>query len=152
MGNGLDERRQASGLQSPTWSETVNYPREYAIQQRTLRERAAQLRRESTPAEQALWAQMKGHRLGGLHFRRQCVIDRFIVDFYCHSARLAVELDGGVHDEGRERDQERDHDLRSLGINILRFPNRRVLSDMAGVLAEILRAAEEVSPQATRIA
>ncbi len=125
----------------------MNYSREYAVFQRALRERAAQLRREATPAEQALWAEMKGHRLGGVHFRRQCVIDRFIVDFYCHSVRLAVELDGGVHDSQRERDEERDHDLRALGIRILRFPNQRVLSNMDGVLAEIVRAADETCPR-----
>ena len=130
----------------------MNYSREYAVLQRTLRERAAQLRREATPAEQALWAEMKGHRLGGLHFRRQCVIDRFILDFYCHSARLAVELDGGVHDHQRERDEERDHDVRALGVRIIRFANERALSDMDGVLAEILRAAEEASPRSSRIA
>ncbi len=127
----------------------MNYSRGYAIAQRALRERAAQLRREPTPAERALWSRLKSHRLGGLHFRRQCVIDRFIVYFYCHSARLAVALDGGVHDHQRERDQERDHDLQSLGVRPLRFPNQRVLSDMAGVLAEILRAAASAQPSRT---
>jgi very-short-patch-repair endonuclease len=125
----------------------VNYSREYAVLQRNLRERAAQLRREATPAEEVLWTEMKGHRLGGPHFRRQCVLDRFIVDFYCHSARLAVEVDGGIHDQQKERDHERDHNLQTLGIRILRFPNQRVLCDMAGVLVEILRAAEEAFPQ-----
>jgi very-short-patch-repair endonuclease len=55
--------------------------------------RARQLRREMTPMERALWAQLRDHRMCGLHFRRQQVIDGFIVDFYCHAARLIIEIE-----------------------------------------------------------
>ena len=61
------------------------------------KERAHQFRREITPSEAALWQALRANRLGGLHFRRQQIIDGFIADFYCHAAGLVVELDGSVH-------------------------------------------------------
>ena len=56
--------------------------------------RAKQLRREMTPAERALWMLLRRNALDGFHFRRQQVIEGFIVDFYCDAAKLAIELDG----------------------------------------------------------
>ena len=63
------------------------YPRE-------IREQEAELRRQQTPAEAVLWRHLRAHQLGGLSFRRQQVIRGYIVDFYCHQRRLAVEVDG----------------------------------------------------------
>jgi very-short-patch-repair endonuclease len=63
-----------------------------------MRDRARQLRRAMTPAEERLWAELRNNRLDGFHFRRQQVIDGYITDFYCHAAALAVETDGSVHD------------------------------------------------------
>jgi very-short-patch-repair endonuclease len=60
-------------------------------------QRAKELRREMTPAEKILWEELRGSKLG-VHFRRQQVIEGFIVDFYCHKTGLVVEVDGDVHD------------------------------------------------------
>ena len=60
-------------------------------------QRAKELRREMTPAENLLWKEVRANKLG-VHFRRQQVIQGFIVDFYCHRAGLVVEVDGDVHD------------------------------------------------------
>jgi len=60
--------------------------------------RSKELRREMTPAEKILWKELRTNKLSGLHFRRQQIIDRFIVDFYCHQHELVVEVDGDVHD------------------------------------------------------
>lgn len=60
-------------------------------------ERSRELRREMTPAEKHLWHEVRNKKLG-VHFRRQQVIDGFIVDFYCHHAALVVEVDGDIHD------------------------------------------------------
>src|SRR4051794_18255684 len=84
------------------------------------------LRSELTPAEQRLWRELRANRLAGLHFRRQQVLFGFIADFYCHAARLAVELDGAVHQERAEYDQERDRILEANGIRSIRFPNDRI--------------------------
>ena len=58
--------------------------------------RAKELRRNPTPAERLLWAHLRRNQLGGYHFRRQQVISGFIVDFYCHRAAVAIEIDGAV--------------------------------------------------------
>lgn len=103
-------------------------------------ERAKELRRNMTPEERALWQRLRGNRLGGWHFRRQQVIRGFIVDFYCHAARLAVELDGPVHQAQTGRDIERDTILEGLGVHVLRFKNEELVQDLEGVLRRILQA------------
>ena len=60
---------------------------------------AKRLRREMTPAERALWRALRRNALDGLHFRRQQVIEGFIVDFYCDAVKLAIEIDGKPHEE-----------------------------------------------------
>lgn len=108
-----------------------------------LRERAREMRREPTLAEAALWKRLRNGRLGRWHFERQFVVGEFIVDFYCHAARLVVEVDGPVHDHQTERDEDRDATLVSQGLRVLRFPNERVLRDICAILSEIRRAAED---------
>lgn len=61
------------------------------------RELAKQLRQNMTPAEQVLWQELRANRLEDYHFRRQQIIDGFIVDFYCHRAALIIEVDGPIH-------------------------------------------------------
>ncbi|HEX8691788.1 MAG TPA: endonuclease domain-containing protein [Longimicrobium sp.] len=108
-----------------------------------LAERARQLRREATPAEEVLWQALRRGQLNGLHFRRQHAIDRFILDFYCPRYRLCVEVDGAVHegDDQRARDAERTELLAARGITVLRFTNKDVLSDLPRVLRAITAAA-----------
>ena len=101
-------------------------------------ERARELRRRMTRSERALWQQLRANRLQGLHFRRQQVIDGFIVDFYCHAAALVVEVDGEIHRVQREYDTERDRVLAARGLQVLRFSDAEVDRDMSAVLARIL--------------
>ena len=72
------------------------------------RQEAERLRKTMTPAESRLWLKLKSNRLGRLHFRRQQILRGFIVDFYCHPARLVVEVDGEVHNQQVEYDAQRD--------------------------------------------
>jgi len=72
---------------------------------RRMQSRAASLRRTQTGAEARLWAVLRGRRLGGLKFRRQHPIDRYVVDFCYPSQGLVVEIDGDVH-AGRESQDE----------------------------------------------
>ena len=90
--------------------------------------RARSFRRQPTLAEATAWSLLRGRQLLGLKFRRQQVIAGFIVDFYCPSQRLVLELDGGVHDDPtqREHDQARTEILRQLSIRVLRVPNHDV--------------------------
>src|SRR5574341_1072598 len=81
-------------------------------------QRAKELRGGMTEAERMLWERLRGNRLRGFHFRRQQVIDGFIVDFYCHAAGLVVEVDGGVHAQRVGYDDERDGVLSRRGLRV----------------------------------
>jgi very-short-patch-repair endonuclease len=98
---------------------------------------ARTMRRETTEAEAILWEQLRGNRCGGLHFRRQQVIDGFIADFYCHSIGLIVEVDGSIHQLQADYDRLRDRVLSTRGLRVIRFSNDRIFRDLPTVLAEI---------------
>jgi len=105
-----------------------------------LLERARELRRHGTTAEAILWECLRDRQLAGAKFRRQHVIGPYIADFYCHEARLVIEVDGGVHLEQQTQDQERQASLEAQGYRVMRFTNERVLADTDTVLAEIAAA------------
>jgi very-short-patch-repair endonuclease len=86
------------------------------------------LRRNRPSAEEILWACLRNHRLIGAKFRRQHPLGRYIADFYCHEARLAIELQGGIHNQTdqREYDAIREEVIEQLGIKILHFTNDEV--------------------------
>ena len=101
------------------------------------REFARQLRREMTPQEHALWAAVRGRKLGGFKFRRQQPIDGYVADFYCAETGVVVELDGAVHDDQAEYDTNRDRVIAERRLTVLRFRNDRIDSGLPAVLAEI---------------
>ncbi len=102
-----------------------------------LTHRARALRRQMTPAERTLWRKLRAHRMYGHHFRRQQVIGGYIVDFYCDTARLVVEVDCPIHESQVDDDAERDRALSGYGIRVLRFRNEQVMSELPAVLARI---------------
>lgn len=110
-------------------------------------QRARELRQNMTRAEKILWRELRTNKLQGFHFRRQQVIDGFIVDFYCHAASLVIELDGGIHLTQKEYDAERERALVARGLRVLRFPNIEVESNLSVVLAQILAVCSESRPQ-----
>ena len=101
---------------------------------------AKALRRRLTPMEDVIWRGVRAKGLGGLKFRRQEPIGRYILDFYCREARLAVEIDGATHAEP-DTDTERDAYLAAHEIKVLRFWNNEVMGNREGVLAVILAEA-----------
>jgi very-short-patch-repair endonuclease len=103
-------------------------------------EQAKEFRWDMTETEKILWDNLRGNQLNGLHFRRQQVIAGYITDFYCHSARLIVEVDGAVHDRQKEEDQLRELVLKNKGLKILRVRNEDVDTDLQGVLNRISKA------------
>ena len=106
-------------------------------------QRAKELRRQMTAAERILWQHLCGNRLHGLHFRRQQVIDGFIVDFYCHKVRLVVEVDGEIHQKRMAYDAECDRILAASGLRILRIKNEEVRCNLSGILDRIAAYAME---------
>jgi very-short-patch-repair endonuclease len=101
-------------------------------------QRAKEMRRDMTPAERKLWARLRAGRLEGIHFRRQQIIEPYIVDFYCHQAALVIEVDGDIHLQQQDYDQQREQDLQSHGLRVMRFSNTEINQNIDGVLAEIL--------------
>ena len=97
------------------------------------------LRGHLTPAEANLWSCLKSAQLAGRKFRRQHSIGAYIVDFYCPEERLVIELDGAGHftSSGNLHDAARTAHLNSLGIQVLRFENKVIWSDLDGILAHI---------------
>jgi len=100
--------------------------------------RAREQRKNMTSAEKKLWQRIRSKRLG-VKFRRQHPINRFIADFYCHEAKLLIEVDGGYHDEEEqwEYDTGREKELENLGIRVIRFTNDEVEQNLEGVVEVI---------------
>ena len=110
------------------------------IGQKVRPEKVAQskeLRDNMTPAERYLWQHLRANQLDGWHFRRQQIIDGFIVDFYCHQASLVIEVDGPIHDVQGAADAEREAILTRSGLVVLRFTNREVMGNVRLVLNKI---------------
>jgi very-short-patch-repair endonuclease len=104
-----------------------------------LKENRKALRKNLTPAEAALWKMIKSGQLDGRKFRRQHSAGNYILDFYCPSEKLAIELDGAHHftSNGFENDAERTAFLNSLNIRVIRFENKLVFEQAEYVLEEI---------------
>jgi very-short-patch-repair endonuclease len=99
-----------------------------------------------TPEEAMLWERLRANRLQGFHFRRQQVIAGFIVDFYCHSTGLVIEVDGSVHDQRVEYDLDRSRILEGFGLRVLRFKNQEIREDIDAVLARVVAACQAFPP------
>ena len=91
-------------------------------------------RQAATPAERILWSKLRSGLLDGQSFRRQHPMGAYVLDFYCPTLGLAIELDGGQQSEA---DAARDVWLRGRGIQVLRYANSDVFSNLTGVLEEI---------------
>lgn len=115
--------------------------------QANLKARARELRKKSTLSEVVLWKAIQKKQLG-VQFHRQVPIDYFIVDFYCHELKLAIEIDGGIHDheENLFKDEQRQNKLEDLGVKFLRFRDNEVMNDLDGVLGEIKNAIDTPQP------
>ena len=90
---------------------------------------ARTLRKHMTPAEDILWRRLRGSRFHGAKFRRQVPFDRYVADFYCHAAKLVVELDGKQHDWFVDYDDGRTEVIENFGVRVLRFTNAEVCND-----------------------
>jgi very-short-patch-repair endonuclease len=111
-----------------------------------LQTRARQLRHEQTAAEAQLWEYLRDRQLKGYKFRRQYPIDRFIVDFYCPEEKLIIEIDGTVHQNQQEHDQERTEILEALGYRLRRYTNEQVKQHLPDLLQEISELLETNNP------
>ena len=102
------------------------------------------LRNTETSAEKVLWNILRNKQLGGFKFRRQHPIKNYIADFYCHAARLVIEVDGEYHlsQEQQEYDGAREHEISQLGLEVIRFSNNQVITNLEKIKSEILLKAK----------
>ncbi len=109
-----------------------------------MRSIARQLRKRPTRSEHILWQAIRKRQLGGLRFLRQHPIGPAIVDFYCHEKRLAVEVDGGIHEnqDAKEHDLARQELIEMYGVRFYRCTAQEVEQNLKKVLEGILEAAE----------
>jgi very-short-patch-repair endonuclease len=101
--------------------------------------RARQLKKVMTAAEKVMWELLRNRNLESFKFRRQHPIGRYILDFYCHEAKLVIEVDGKIHElyNNTEYDKLRTEELESHGLKVIRFNNEEVLNNSTKVLNEI---------------
>lgn len=99
-----------------------------------MKQLARNLRRNQTEAEKRLWRSFRDRQVCGFKFRRQHIIEPYIVDFVCIEKKLIVEIDGGQHAERVEADKERTSCLENKGYKVIRFWNNEVLGNTDAVL------------------
>jgi methionine--tRNA ligase beta chain len=114
---------------------------------RDLLETARKLRDQQPDAETLLWTLLRDRRLHDTKFRRQHPVEvegeRFVLDFYCHELKLAIEADGGQHQQQAARDELRTQALSKLGISVIRFWDNDILKNTEAVLESIWNTIEE---------
>lgn len=108
-----------------------------------LKELARTLRNNSTLSEVLLWKNIKGKALG-VEFHRQVPILEYIVDFYCHELRLAIEIDGEIHEYQYLEDAQRQGETEKYGVTFLRFQNIDIKYNMFSVLMIIEEKIKEL--------
>ncbi|UFS70785.1 DUF559 domain-containing protein [Geomonas sp. RF6] len=99
---------------------------------------ATRLRTNSTDAERLLWKYLRDSQIEGVQFRRQQVIEKYIVDFVAFAHKLVIEVDGGQHADNALYDQRRDEYLQANGFTVLRFWDCDVMKNIEGVV-EVIR-------------
>ncbi len=99
-------------------------------------ERRKELRKNSTSQEEALWEELRNNKIG-VRFRRQHSVGGYILDFYCFSKRLIIEVDGDSHSSAKEYDAVRDKFFSDLGYKVLRFKNKEIENKLSEVLSKI---------------
>ncbi len=117
---------------------------------KNLKENRKKLRNGLTPAEAKLWSLLKSSQLENRKFRRQHSVGPYVLDFYCPSEKLCIELDGAAHftDGGYEYDMARTEYFEALHIRVMRFENKDIFENTEGVLEEIRKhfSSEQTTP------
>ena len=115
-------------------------------------EKAKMLRENMTEAEKILWQHLSNNKMEGFRFKAQHPIGKFVADFYCHKAKLVIEVDGKYHEETeqREYDENRSDAIEHFDIKIIRFANEQVYYTIDLVLAEIKRELHLLVPEAQK--
>ncbi len=113
----------------------------YLVNTPELQKNRSYLRKNQTNAERLLWSKLRNRQLCSARFLRQFSFGNYIVDFYCSQFKLAIEIDGGQHNEvfNQEKDLLRTRYFQNHKIKVLRFWNNEVLTNISGVCEEIVK-------------
>ena len=100
------------------------------------------LRKKMTPSEKLLWERLRRKNIRGVKFRRQHPIEFYVADFYCHEARLVIEVDGLCHDrpDQKEHDENRSAEMDRFDIKVIRFTNDEITNHIESVMQQIRQA------------
>ncbi len=130
---------------------TKEYSMYYGANPKIFR-KAKELRKMETHAEKILWTRVSNSQILGLTFRRQHPINQFIADFYCHSTRLVIEIDGSIHDlpENKVYDIERSNLLSQFGLTIIRFKNEDIIDNINQVIDTIIKISKDILNEAPK--
>lgn len=106
------------------------------------------LRRNKTEAEDIIWQCLRNRKILNFKFRRQHPVHKYIADFYCHEAKLIIEIDGGIHHntKNQEYDTNRSNELKEIGITVIRFKNEEVNGNLDEVLNMIKGYLQNLNP------
>jgi len=127
---------------------SVEYPM-YFVAKPSIFKLAKELRKSETEAEKRLWRMISKNQILGLKFRRQHPINNFIADFYCVKLKMAIEIDGNIHDiiEYHNHDQGRSDVLNEFGITVIRFTNEQITEEIDSTVNEIKITAKKLLDQ-----
>ena len=111
----------------------------YLSNNKILKDRRREQRKSQTPAEKLMWLYLRGKKLSDFHFVRQYSLGPYILDFYCPRIKLAIEIDGPIHDSSGAvvYDKEREAYLRGQSVKIVRFRNEEVISNTKVVIKRL---------------
>lgn len=108
-----------------------------------LKEKARELRNNSTLTEIMLWQQLKGKQIRGYDFHRQKPLGKYIIDFFCNELNLAIEVNGESHFGKEDYDAKRQNELEKFGVLMLRFSDIEVRYNLDGVIKSIEKWIDE---------
>jgi very-short-patch-repair endonuclease len=103
------------------------------------------LRKSMMSAEKTLWNRLRRGQLNGMYFRRQHPYGIYILDFFCHETNLAIEVDGAIHLDSKEYDEERTHYLELTRLRVIRFSNEEIEENVDKVIDAIYVSLNNVS-------
>jgi len=110
---------------------------------------AKELRKDQTKAEEIVWKEIRNRKFLGLRFKRQFIIEGFIVDFYCDEFALAIEIDGKIHEKQKEYDAWRQKIIESNSVSFIRVKNEEVFQDI-GILFDKIKDFVKSNPPRER--
>jgi len=110
------------------------------------KEFAKMLRQDQTIPEILVWSILKNNQFRGLKFRRQHVIDGYVVDFYCQKLKLAIELDGKSHQYQQEYDESRQADIEAKGISVIRIKNYEIRNNIEVLYQRLNAVIQDQNP------